>query len=477
MSVSERPSLEQARAITAKYHREEYDRHDLVNRFLTAFAAILRHSNYGHYLDHAARLSSKCGRCSVRCSVYQVTRSPADVPCERSNLLLDVYRRHFTVGGHFKARLLNRPPLTEADIERMAEAFYRCTACRKCNLDCPLGLDHGLLTHLGRWILSEIGIVPKALQVSVREQLEGVTGNTSAIPVPALRDTLEFLEEEIEELKGVRAKFPVDVEGAEYVFFPAVSDFLLEPETLMGQACVFHATGDSWTIGTGNFDGINYGLFYDDEYLERIVRREIEEVKRLHGKKILIGECGHASRSAKVFAEVFAREGEHFPVVNIMEYTHEALRQGRIRLDPDVITERVTYHDPCNIARSGWIVDQPREILRSFCRDCVDMHPMGAENYCCGGGGGTVSIDEIKKFRMEVGGRAKAEQLAATRAQILVSPCANCKKQLTEIIEHYGMEMERKGLHDLILKAIILPGGKPPGRDGDDDREPEKGTA
>ena len=54
-----------------------------------------------------------------------------------------------------------------------------------------VGLDHGLLTHLARYILSEIDIAPRALVVSTREQLEGKTGNTSGFPLPAILDGLE----------------------------------------------------------------------------------------------------------------------------------------------------------------------------------------------------------------------------------------------------------------------------------------------
>ena len=83
----------------------------------------------------------------------------------------------------------------------MAAAFYNCTACRRCHFECPMGIDHALITHLGRYILSEIGIAPRALVVSTREQLMAERGNTSAIPVPALLDSLEFLSEEIQEEK------------------------------------------------------------------------------------------------------------------------------------------------------------------------------------------------------------------------------------------------------------------------------------
>jgi Fe-S oxidoreductase len=176
---------------------------------------------------------------------------------------------------------------------------------------------------------------------------------------------------------------------------------------------------------------------------------------------MLIGECGHASRSAHDFVPVFAA-GTGYPVVNIMEYTLELLRAGKLELDPDVITEKVTYHDPCNIARSEWIIEQPREILRSFCQNFVEMHPHGLHNLCCGGGGGTVSVDEIHEFRMSVAGRKKAEQMIATGAHYVVAPCANCKKQLRELTEYYETGQEVVGLHDLILKAIVIPGAKSP---------------
>jgi len=307
-------------------------------------------------------------------------------------------------------------------------------------------------------VLSEVGIVPKALVVATREQLEGATHNTSAIPVAAMKDTCEFLEEDCADEHNLKISFPIDQEGAEYVFFPAVSDYLLEPDTLIGNAAVMTATGGSWTIGTGFFDGINYGLFYSDRMLDRIVNSEAEEVRRLGAQKILIGECGHASRSAYYFARTFCGGKDAPEVVNFMEYTLEALQDGRLNLKRGAIEERVTYHDPCNISRAGWIIEQPREILKHICADFVEMTPNRRNNYCCGGGGGTVSIDEIREFRTMVGGATKAEQIRRTGAKYLVAPCANCKKQLREICEDHELDdVSVVGLHDLVLKALIPP--------------------
>ncbi len=422
-------------------------------KFLRAFAAVLNHSNYGLALDVYTRLSTKCSRCAASCQLYQSTGEPRDIPCHRSELLFKIYRRYFTKSGILKARLSNGFTLTDEYLDEMADAFYRCTACRRCKSTCPMGVDHGLVTHLARWLLSEIDVIPKALLVATREQLEGV-GNTSAIPVPALKDTCEFLEEEFQDLFNISTvKFPMDVEGAEYIFFPAVSDYLLEPDTLMGNAAIMHVTGGSWTIGTGNYDGINYGLFYSDRMMERIVNNVVAEVRRLKGDKILIGECGHATRSAW-YVPTFC--GPDAPeVVNCMQYAHAQLIAGRIPLKKEKIKGRVTYHDPCNIARAGRITEEPREILKAICEDYVEMHPNRTENYCCGGGGGTVSIDEIRKFRTGPLGKRKADQIRATGAKYLVAPCANCKKQLREVCEDNGLdEVEVVGLHDLLLKVI-----------------------
>ena len=440
------------------YHLESTSITELDSRaekFLSALTAILRNSNYHFLIELYAKTSAKCGRCAESCQVYQTSNDLRDIPCYRTSLLLDVYKQHFSSNGQLFNRLVPGNSLSNEKIDEMAELFYRCTACRRCTLDCPLGIDHGLLAHFGRYVLSEAGIAPKGLVVSVREQLDGATANTSAIPLPALLDNIEFLQEELEDITGKSVDFPVDQDGAEYIFFPAVSDYLMEADTLMGNAAALQAAGVSWTIGSKYFDGINYGLFYNDWALERIIQKLVDEAHRLKVEKILIGECGHAARSARQFIPTFTN-GRSLPVVSVLEVTSQAAREGKLRLKNDEVTERVTYHDPCNIARSGWIVDQPRQLLRSFVNDFVEMSPNSKENYCCGGGGGLVSLDETYDFRMGVAGKTKAKQIQKTEAQIVATPCANCKKQLRELVDYHKLPVQIVGVHDLVLRAIEL---------------------
>jgi Fe-S oxidoreductase len=100
------------------------------------------------------------------------------------------------------------------------------------------------------------------------------------------------------------------------------------------------------------------------------------------------------------------------------------------------------------------------------------MTPNREKNYCCGGGGGTVSIDEIREFRTGPLGKRKAAQIRDTGAKYLVSPCANCKKQLKEVCEDNDLDdVEVVGLHDLLLKCIDFGVKKDADGDSEEDNE------
>jgi Fe-S oxidoreductase len=49
----------------------------------------------------------------------------------------------------------------------------------------------------------------------------------------------------------------------------------------------------------------------------------------------------------------------------------------------------------------------------------------------------------------------KAEMIRETGAKYCFAPCANCKKQLRELMEDQKVDCEIVGIHDLLYKAII----------------------
>ena len=74
-------------------------------------------------------------------------------------------------------------------------------------------------------------------------------------------DTLEDLEEELEEDTGVSVRLPLDEKGADILLVTPSADFFAEPHVdgLMGYAKVFHEAGVSWTLSSHASEAANFG--------------------------------------------------------------------------------------------------------------------------------------------------------------------------------------------------------------------------
>lgn len=89
------------------------------------------------------------------------------------------------------------------------------------------------------------------------------------------------------------------------------------------------------------------------------------------------------------------------------------------------------------------------------------MTPNRAKNWCCGGGGGLVAEDEFNALRMK-SGEKKLEQIKATGATIVVTPCENCRLQLEGLREHYKLDYKISSVMDWVVRGMGL-GEKEPG--------------
>jgi Fe-S oxidoreductase len=371
-------------------------------------------------------------------------------------LLRSVYKKHNSVSGKIFGRLVGAGDFSEKDIESWVKEFYECTGCRRCALYCPMQIDNSVLTRKGRAIINSVGKTPDTMKRVMEVSLK--TGNTDNAPPIALIEAVKFMEEEMLEETGVEVKIPVDVVGADYFLVPPSGDVLVNPESMMGIAKVFHVTGANWTLSSRAFDGANYGLFTgDDKIMKEDNKLYVEEAKRLKVKVMMMGECGHAHRIMKFMMEKQAWWGKlPFEIDNILKYTAYNVENGILKFDKSRVPEAVTYHDPCNFGRSCGIVEEPRVIMRAAVSDFREMYPNREENWCCGGGGGLSAMDSIRNFRMNVSGKKKLEQIKETEAKYVAAPCSNCKRQLLQLMEYHKQDVGTGGLHDLVYRSLII---------------------
>jgi Fe-S oxidoreductase/CheY-like chemotaxis protein len=318
-----------------------------------------------------------------------------------------------------------------------------------------MGVDLAVVNRMARGMLVSVGVMPEGVAVVSKDQWE--VGNQMGVLREDYLETLEWMADELQEELGDPAfTIPVDQPGCDAVYAINPREVKYDPRTIADAAKVFYAAGEKWTMASEGWDMTNFGLFSGDDALGgSVARRLYEKVIELRGARLVISECGHGFRSTRCEGPNWAGMDVPFAmessIFTMLRYIHE----GRIRVDPRRNPRPVTYHDSCNMARSCGVTEEPRELLRLVCLDVREMYPNRAENYCCTGGGGAMSMSEYTPRRLK-SGLVKANQLRATGAQVVVTSCHNCVDGLTDVIRHYQLGMEVTQLVNLVANAVIL---------------------
>lgn len=423
------------------------------------------------YLD----ICVKCGACTDKCHYYLGTQDPKNMPVARQDLLRKVYRRYFTFAGKHFPKLVGAVDLTEAVVDDWYNYYHQCSQCRRCSVYCPYGIDTAEVSMAAREILDHIGRGSKYNNEIIGKVFK--VGNNLGLPQPALADTLEGLEEDVEADTGIKVRFPLDEVGAEVLLVTPSADFFAEPHVdgLMGYAKVFHEAGISWTLSSYASEGANFGMFIGSyENMRRIALRIREAAIKLKVKRIVFGECGHAWRVAYSFLNTLAGPFDFldpkYPVPqHMLEVTWGLIQDGKLTLDKSQNDDKVlTFHDSCNVARGSRMGDKPggqfeypRNVIKAVCNQFVDMpaDTIHDATYCCGGGGGLLT-DDLMELRIK-GAQPRMEALKYVTEQQgvthMAAICAICKSQFTKVIPYYGFKMDQiVSVHQLVSKALVL---------------------
>jgi Fe-S oxidoreductase/CheY-like chemotaxis protein len=297
--------------------------------------------------------------------------------------------------------------------------------------------------------------MPEGVRVVSKDQWE--LGNQMGVLKEDYLDTLEWMSEELEEDLGHdQATIPVDKQGARVMYAINPREVKYDPRTIKEAALIFWAAGEDWTMPSEGWDNTNFGLFSGDDILGGVcAKREYDTARELGVDKIVISECGHGYRSTRCEGVNWAGEDGAFPMESSVMTMLDYIKSGRIKVDPSRNPERVTFHDSCNNARSCGFYEEPRELLRMVTTEFVEMTPNRAENFCCTGGGGAMSMSEYTPRRLK-SAKVKADQIAATGATVVVTSCHNCVDGLGDLIKHYELGCEVKQLVNLVANALVI---------------------
>jgi Fe-S oxidoreductase len=463
--------LDDTCAVNLPQPKSAEDEKKLVAKFLSGLDKLFEKEDNWTFLQPlllTMEHCTGCQTCAESCHIFEASgRNELYRPTFRSEVLRRLYFNHVKRGGLLSAWQHGSIELNWPMVARLIELAYRCNLCRRCAQACPIGCDNGLVAHELRKLFSqEMGIAPKEIHEN-GAMLQMKAGSSTGMTTEIVKDNVAFVDEDISERTGIEVHTPWDVKGADVLLIHNAGEIMAWPENPGAFGLILSLAGVSWTMSTelAAYDAINYGLWYDDSQFARVALKHVEAAKKLGVKRIVVGECGHASKALCVIADRLLSGDMNVPRESYLPLLRDIVLSGKIKFDPTRNDFPVTLHDPCNMVRLMGVVEPQREIVRALCTQFREMEPHGVNNYCCGGGSGfaIMSGNNFPDWRFHVSGRKKLEQvlhafgdcLGPETPKYLCAPCSNCKGQFRDMITYYDLWQKNRLLYGGLVELVV----------------------
>jgi glycolate oxidase iron-sulfur subunit len=111
---------------------------------------------------------------------------------------------------------------------------------------------------------------------------------------------------------------------------------------------------------------------------------------------------------------------------------------------------RVTYQDACHLAHAQRIRKQPRDLIRAI--PGVELVEMRHPDICCGAAGLYSTLEPAMSARIL---REKLEDVASTRADMIVTANPGCQMQLESGLRAQGSAMRVEHVAELVARAFL----------------------
>ncbi len=388
-----------------------------------------------------------CGLCAEACLFYVETGDPQYTPITKLEPLRRVWEAEFTLFGRLKGLFgLNKKVTDEMLAEWEPLLYDSCSMCARCSMVCPVGNDIQYMIRKTREGMVASGHAPEGLITAAARAVR--TGS----PMGLKWKTLQVQIDHVEASSGL--KVPVDAEGADYLVLLSSMEIINFPEYLEAITKIFDHAGVSWTLSNDCYEATNAGIQIGNKDIARtLVQRIVDAAVKLKVKNVISPECGHAYTAVRWEGPNLIGKSYPFRVFHIIEVLDELRAAGRIKTEGKEM-DRLSMHDPCNLARKSGVIQQQRNLMDLVADNFVDLKEHGRYQWCCGAGGGVSSNERAAELKMTAFKRKKA-QIEEVAPERMVTMCATCRTQLEEGLEEFNMDIPVVGLTEMIAEHLV----------------------
>ena len=386
-----------------------------------------------------------CGHCAEACHFYVTSGDPQYTPIWKLEPFKQAYKREAGPFAWFFRTFSLKKAVTAEKLRQWQELLYdSCTMCGRCTLACPMGIDIAGLVAQARHGMFAAGLVPHELW-AVAERAEREGSPLGATP-KVLKERIEWLADEHE------VEIALDRPQADVLVTLSSIEIMKYPASIVAVAKILNRMGVSWTIRSDGYEATNFGLFSGNlDWQRDMSLRVIRAAVACRAKTLVLPECGHAYGAMRWQGANMYGKPLPFQVLHISEFLAAAVREGRLKLKP--MQRSVTFHDPCQVSRRGGATSAPREVLAALGADLHEMPPAGDANWCCGGGGGVVTLHRADEHRHRAF-QIKMQQVEATGAERLATSCSNCRLSFDDGQAHYKWDRKMESLLELAAEHL-----------------------
>jgi len=392
---------------------------------------------------------TRCNECIEWCPVYQEIKEgrfvPWDTMSEEDKLGFSpkyrVLKMREMLNKKYGLRALIFGPreITKEELEKYKDQTYMCTTCGTCRTVCESRLDTVSLWETTREMLVSEGIGPYGKQSRFLEILK--SGNMYEAEQ---KDRLCWLPSDIEFKKEAEVAYFVGCTAAFRAQKVAVAsvrvlDELGIPFTLLGED---ELCCGSVLMRTGQASSL----------VESYVMKNIENLRK-RGVKRVVFSCAGCMRTATLDWPKYWGGPLPFETLTLPQYILQLIGEGYdLNLKP--VRKRVTYHDPCHTGRHLGIYEPPRRLLRKIPElELVEMKRTRELQRCCGAGGGVKAGNPQLALTMS---QRRIEDAIEIGAEMIVSTCPFCRRNLRDGIKEMGVDIEMEDLMVIIAEAMGL---------------------
>ena len=388
----------------------------------------------------------RCGTCQAVCPLYGATRKEADVARGKLALIDALMKDMFT------------------DARGVEERLNRCLLCGSCAAGCPSGVNVVEIFAKSRAILAEY----RGLSAPEKFLFRRLLAN------PRIFDRLcEWAEKFqavftktddnlqntscarlISPLTGNRhikrlAPVPFHKTG----FGPEKKSNNTGPSVLFFTGCLIDKVYPEIAVDTiralehHNFRvilpegqgccGIPAIAAGDRETVTRLVQYHLELFLDSRADCIVTSCATCTSTIKKLWPVMYERAGTSTrkrlaqisdSTMDISQLLDRAVKTRKDVFPDPASTKNITYHDPCHLARSLGITEEPRNLIRAAGGNIVEMPDAGR---CCGMGGSF----NLKYYDLSTDiGSVKADSILSTGCGTVATSCPACMMQISDML-------------------------------------------